>query len=363
MKKLSILIIISCFAIIATAQSTYEYQKRFQVQSGHVEYKLSGLTVGTKSLWWDDYGEKYREEIKSSQTVKTLFGTTVVDNHSLAISDGTYYYNVNMETMQGTKVHKNAVPDFSLLGSGLNDREMEQLSESLFKGLGGNVTKKSEKVLGRTCDVGQVMGATVHVYKGVTLRSYAKIGQQEEREEAVSFEESIRIPASKFTPPADAILEDVSAEVSGIEDFDEQMEEEQGLMYPSGISFDKFRNESDRVRRKLGYLFAMHDASGGEYSASWMKDEKNIIWIMAKSLQNYANWREDFADHGIEYFTHNGKRMAFLQDVVYDDETDTSTPVSVLLLEINTKDAFMQITAMPEKSKQQLLDIFNQFNF
>lgn len=70
MKKLSILIIISCFAIIATAQSTYEYQKRFQVQSGHVEYKLSGLTVGTKSLWWDDYGKNTVKKLKAAKRLR-----------------------------------------------------------------------------------------------------------------------------------------------------------------------------------------------------------------------------------------------------------------------------------------------------
>ncbi|NCB07298.1 MAG: hypothetical protein EOM73_03955, partial [Bacteroidia bacterium] len=290
--------------IAINAQPTYNYQKRFQVKSGHVEYELSGMISGTKSLSWDDFGKKYREETNSSEAVKTLKGTEEVKNHSLSIFDGTYYYNVNMQSLQGTKLHKNAVPDFSLLGSGLNDSEMEQLGEGLLKGLGGKVDKKSEPVLGRPCDVTQLMGATVHVYKGVPLRSYVKIKSYENREEALRFEENILIPESQFQPPANAVIEDVSADVSGNEHFNQELEEEQGLLYPSGISFETFRNESERVRRKLGYTFALHDASGGEYSAMWMKDEKNTAWILANSLQNYANWREDFADDGIEYFTH-----------------------------------------------------------
>lgn len=160
-----------------------------------------------------------------------------------------------------------------------------------------------------------------------------------------------------------SIIEDVSTDVSGNENFNEEMEEEHGLLFPSGISFEKFRDESERVRRKLGYTFAMHDASGGEYSAMWMKDKKNTAWITANSLQNFANWREDFADDGIEYFTHNGHRMAFRHDNMYDEENATSTPVSMLLVELKSKDAFIRITASSQKTKEQLIEFFNQFKF
>lgn len=201
-----------------------------------MKYELSGMTTGTKSIWRDYFGSKYRKEINSNQTVKTGKRTEVVKNHSLSISDGTYYYNVNMVTMEGTKIHKNAIPDFSLLDSGLIDGEMEQLGMGLLGALGGKVDKKSELVLGRTCDVTKSMGATVYVYKGVALRSYASLMGHEEREEAVSFEEDIRVDASKFTPPSNASIEDVSAEVSGVETFDEDREKEGGLLFPSGIA-------------------------------------------------------------------------------------------------------------------------------
>lgn len=363
MKKSFLLIILCIWVVLAAAQPTYNYQKRFQVKSGHIEYTLSGMTAGTKSIWWDHFGEKYREEDNTSQTVRTLKGTEVVKNHSLSISDGTYYYNVNMATMHGTKLHKNAVPDFSFLGSGLNDNEMEQLGKGLLKGLGGKVQKKSESVLGRICDVTKLMGATVHVYKGLTLRSYAKIKSQENREESVSFEENITISPSKFTPPGNAILEDVSADVSGNENFNEEMEEEQGLLFPSGITFETFRDKSERVRRKLGYTFVLHDTSSGEYSAMWTKDRKNTVWVLVNSLQNYANWREDFADDGIEYFTRNDNRMAFRNDSMHDEENGTSIAASLLLVELKPKDAFIRITATPQKSKEQLIEIFNQLKF
>ena len=354
--------ILFLFVTAVFAQPSYNYQKRFQVKSGHIEYKLSGSTAGTKSLWWDDYGEKYREEINTLQTVKTGKRTETVKNHSLSISDGVYYFNVNMKTMEGTKLHKNAVPDFSILGSGLNDGEMEQLGESLLGAFGGKVEKKSETVLGRTCDVSTVMGATVHSYKGLTLKSYVKVKSVEDIEEAVSFDENTGISASKFMPPGNALIEDVSGDISENENFYEELEEEEGLVYPSEIDFETFRDESERVRRSLGYGFAMHDASGGEYSAMWMKDKTNTVWILVNSLQNYANWREDFADDGMAYFSDNGNRMAFREDNIYDEESGTSTPASILFIELKSKDAFIRITT-PNKTKEELIRIFNQFKF
>ena len=53
MKKLTL------FAIFAVLFSGLQAQpKLFEVKSGHIEYKLTGNTVGTKSFWWDDYGAK-----------------------------------------------------------------------------------------------------------------------------------------------------------------------------------------------------------------------------------------------------------------------------------------------------------------
>ncbi|MGD9493040.1 MAG: hypothetical protein AB7V36_06780 [Bacteroidales bacterium] len=348
---------------VITAQNSYNYQKRFQVKSGHVEYTLSGMETGTKTIWWDNFGNNYREEINSSQTVKTLKGTEEVKNQSLSIFDGNYYYSINAETMQGTKVHKDAVPDFSILGSGLNDGEMEQLAEGLLQGMNGKTEKQSETVLGYTCDVTTAMGATVYSYKGVTLKSYVKIGSNENTEQATVFEENITVSASKFAPPANAFIEDISAETVGFAIDNYESEEEQGLLYPSGIAFEEFRNESECVRRKLGYSLAMHDASGGEYSSMWTQESKNTIWILVNSLQNYNNWRDDFAGDNIEYFVHNGNQMAFQKENIYDEESKTFTAASTLFVELKLKDAFFRIMSTPQISKEKLLEIFDQFVF
>lgn len=350
-------------AAAVTAQPTYNYQRRFQVKSGHVEYKLSGSLSGTKSLWFDDFGAKYREEIHTHENVKTRKGVEVIESHSLAISDGVYFYNVNLKTMEGTKLHKDAVPDFSILGSGLNDGEMEQLGGQILGAFGGKVEKGSEMVLGHHCDVTQVMGATVCSYKGISLRSVTMVGGIENKEEAISFDENPALSSSHFAPPGDAAIEDVTLDVSGDDQFYEDLEEEQGMMFSTGIEFENFKAESERIRRSLGYVFSIYDASGGQYSAMWTKTAGHMTAILVNSLQNFANWQTDFADDGILFFTNGGHKMAFRSDNFYDEETGESTPGSILLIEVKDRDAFLRITCTPQKSKEELIHIFNQYKF
>ncbi len=338
------------------------YQKKFQVESGQVEYNLTGSLTGKKTLWFDHYGDAYFEETNTEEKVKTLRGTEIVKSHSLMIFDGIYYYNINMATMEGTKMHKNAVPDFSILGSGLNDQEMEQLGESFAAAFGGKVEKKSETVMGRTCDVTTMMGATVHVYKGVVLRSDTKIGSQINIEEAVLFDENITIPGSKFTPPKNAKIEDVSADMMSDYAYDEE-EEEQGLLFPSGITFEQYKKETERVRRDLGYLFAMHDASGGQYSSICTKAENNMLAFGMFSLQNYADWQNMYEETGMKSFILNGKKAGYVVYSEQDEDTGKTTNSSSLFIELKNKDALLQLTSVPVISKEELIKIFNQLNF
>lgn len=352
------------FSISLFAQKGYDLQKRFQVKSGHVVYELTGTVTGSKEIWFDDFGKKYREEVNSEEVVKTRKKSEIVKNHSLNISDGTYYYTVNLFTNEGTKMHKDAVPDFSILGSGMNDGEMEKLGEGLMNMFGGKVEKKSEQVLGRTCDVAKIAGATVWSYKGVPLKSTAKIRSVLMNETAVEFGENIKVSASMFTPPSDAKIEDVSAQMSGNEDFNAELEEEeeQGLMFPSGVSKEQFKTESERVRRELGYSFAMHDASSGQYSCLATKDESHMFAMSAFSLKNYSGWEEMYAETGFSYFTLNGKRMGYRQSSE-KDEDGKITQSSSLFVEYKGKDMLLQITVIPAVSKEEMIKIFSKIKF
>lgn len=216
MRTILLFTVAFCLSFSLSAQdSGNKYQKRFQIKSGHVEYKLSGTITGTKILWWDDFGDKYREETNSEQIVKVNRKNEVVKTNTIMLFDGNYYYDIDLMTHKGTKTHKDAVPDFSALASGMSDKEMESLGKNILGALGGRVDKKSETLLGRTCDVTKVMGATVHSYNGVTLRSHAKILSVETLEEAVKFDENIAVAASLFIPPAGVDIEDISEQVRG----------------------------------------------------------------------------------------------------------------------------------------------------
>ena len=45
--------------------SAQDQLKKYAIKSGHIEYELTGSTTGTKTVWWDNYGDKLFEETKS----------------------------------------------------------------------------------------------------------------------------------------------------------------------------------------------------------------------------------------------------------------------------------------------------------
>lgn len=61
MKKLISVLILLIFCINTQAQKDINH---YLVKSGYVEYELTGSIKGVKKIWWDDYGDKEREEIQ-----------------------------------------------------------------------------------------------------------------------------------------------------------------------------------------------------------------------------------------------------------------------------------------------------------
>ena len=174
---------------------------RYIVKSGYIEYELTGSTKGTKKIWWDNYGDKERIEIKSISEVK-MFGMVQKEEiHSVHISDGNKYWDINL--LEGTGVtgdnsYKDAV-DFS---EDMTDEEKKQFENDILDAFGGE-RLAPEFFLAYKCEVIQVMGAKSWIYKGLVLKTTANLMGIELNEIATKFEEDKTILASKFEPPLD----------------------------------------------------------------------------------------------------------------------------------------------------------------
>jgi hypothetical protein len=204
MKKI-VLSLVCIFSVgILFAQEDID---RYIVKSGYIEYELTGSTKGTKKIWWDDYGNKEREEIKSVSEVK-MFGMVQKEEvHSIQISDGNKYWDINLldgTGVKGNNPYYDASIDYT---EDMTDAEKKKFEDDMLNAFGGQ-RLEPENFLGHKCEVIEVMGAKSWIYKTLALKSTANLMGIEVNEVAVKFDENISIPASKFEPPSDIEFEE-----------------------------------------------------------------------------------------------------------------------------------------------------------
>ncbi len=194
-------ILISIFFLISILVYSQNEVDRYMVKSGYIEYELTGSTKGTKKIWWDDYGDKERIETKSSSEVK-IFGMVQKEEvHSIHISNGNKYWHVNLLDNSGVKGTEEYYEPVEITED-MSDAEKKQFEEDMLKAIGGE-RLPPEIFFGYTCEVMEAMGAKVWVYKGITLKSTAKIMGVVVNETATKFDTEIKITESKFKPPTD----------------------------------------------------------------------------------------------------------------------------------------------------------------
>lgn len=198
MKRILVFLAAIVYSTISIAQKQ-EY-KQFAVKSGYVEYELSGNTIGTKKFWWDNFGEKSRTEIKSTTTIKIFGRTNKEEQNSVSIADGTRVYAWDLIKGSAYKTSNAEYIDMGKeLTKDMSEAEIEQMGQDIIDALGGE-RLGTEKILGKTCEVIKLMMAKVWIYKGIPLKSEAKLLGITTSEIAIEIKENINIPQSTFTP-------------------------------------------------------------------------------------------------------------------------------------------------------------------
>ena len=198
MKQLFILLSLALISLTTFAQN--DQANKFVLKSGYAEYELTGSITGTKKFWWDNYGNKTRTEIKSTSIIKMFGTTTKEEQHTITITDENTIYSQDL--INGT-AYKSSNDEYEEMAQemteDMTDAEIEQMGEDILASLGGE-RLGTEKVLGKDCEVIKVMMAKVWMYKGIPLKSEAKVMRIETNETAVKFDENISIPSSTFIP-------------------------------------------------------------------------------------------------------------------------------------------------------------------
>ncbi len=199
--------IILFVVLVASVYAQSEHQV-YGIKSGYVEYELTGSTVGTKKLWWDNYGNQSRTEINATTTTK-MFGmkNEVVENSINIINNNTYW---TIDLNENTGMTGSFGDDDASVTEDMTEAEREEYSTQMMEAFGGEI-KGQETIHGVVCDIYEVFGAQSWIYEGVSLKADVSVLGIENKEMSTKFEKNIAIDASQFIAPKDIEYIDMDA--------------------------------------------------------------------------------------------------------------------------------------------------------
>lgn len=227
--------------VMMLVSSSYAATKRYEIQSGTVEYSTStqgsmmGITTtskGSKKIAFKEWGNV--EMIETDETTTTTMQGTE-KRHSLTKFDNMNLYSVDEKNKI---IIKNETFHDSYVQSNKN---FTQYGRDMLKKNGGKLIGH-EKILGYPCEVWEWNGAKIWVYKGVMLQVESSVMGVSTKETAIKAQFNTSIPTSRFALPKYPIK---SAS---------QMYENPGDGAEDGLS-DQERQEANEIMKSLGNMF------------------------------------------------------------------------------------------------------------
>jgi len=158
-----------------------DIMKRYDVKSGKIEYSIKesgnvmGMVkikgVGKKRVIFDNFGVKDLTEENRVKKETTAGQTKVEKTHIMTYMNDGIMYRVDFKKKTIVRMENPAIAMNAMMGGGKN---IKQTGESMMKSMGGKKTG-TDKVLGYTCDVWDLMGVKQCIYKGIPLRIESNI--------------------------------------------------------------------------------------------------------------------------------------------------------------------------------------------
>lgn len=201
--KISMVAVMGSSMLLASA----DMMKKYDVKSGKIEYEIKGSgdimgmvkikTIGKKRVIFDNYGVKDLTE-ESKVTKETTGGQTKVNKeHSIKYMNGGIVYSVDFDKKVIIRMENPAMAMGALFGGGKN---IKQTGESMMKSMGGKKTG-TDKVLGYSCDVWDLMGVKQCIHKGIPLRIESNVMGMKSVEIATKAEFDISLSKDDFKLP------------------------------------------------------------------------------------------------------------------------------------------------------------------
>jgi hypothetical protein len=181
--------------------------KKYNMKSGKIEYTLSGdgnimgvaqiKSVGKKRVIFDNYGILNLEEEVKVKKETTMGKTKTNKRHTLRYMNNAVVYNVDFKQKRIERMRNQGAAMAAMFGGGDN---LKESGEAMMKSMGGKKLG-TDKVLGYTCDVWELMGSKQCIYKGIPLRVVTDIMGMKNTEIAIKAEFDIALNKDDFKLP------------------------------------------------------------------------------------------------------------------------------------------------------------------
>ncbi len=203
MKKIIMVIVAS--SLLLTAGS--DMLKRYKVRSAKILYEVRGSgdvmgmvqtqSKGKKRLIFSDYGAKEMTEIVKVTKTTTNGKSKVEKLHSLRYMNGAMLYSVDFKQKKIIRMKNPALAMGALFGWGKN---MAQTGEAMLRKMGGKKIG-TDKVLGYSCDVWDLMGVKQCIYQGLPLKVESDMMGMKSTEVAVKASFDLSLGTKDFKLP------------------------------------------------------------------------------------------------------------------------------------------------------------------
>jgi len=353
MKNILVITLLIVFTIQLQAQNQ---AKKFSVRSGKIEMKLSGSTQGTKTIYFDDYGNKYYEHEKSITEVSILGVTDRTINNKITIYDGPNFWSIDNESHKNMKGKLPFYNEYQDVYGEMSLSEQEKYNKDILRSFGGEKVG-TDKILGKTCDKISIMGAYTWLYKGISLKLETNVMGIIANEEAVTFKENISIPNSQFQAPQNLKYEDIDAQMAmynGMDQYEDDDSEDEDII-PIKYPFADFQKAMDEFKPE-GYTRMMVMNQEGQYMALYTKGLPNVISVMATSEKNMEG-DADMELSGFETIQHGGKTLR------YGDISEDDMDGKALIIPYKAHDMYIILLTSPGKDKASILKLADKLDF
>lgn len=264
--------------------ASMDKMQRYEIKSGQIEYDIStsgnamGMVKmemkGTKKVTFDEYGFKHLVEEKKVSKEVTMGQTKEEKTHTIEYMKDDYIYSVDFKEKKIKRI-KNPAKDMMQMFS--KNKNLKKTGEDMMKSMGGKKTG-TDKVLGYTCEVWNMMGVKQCIYKGIPLRVESNIMGMKNMEMATKAQFDISLGNDAFKLP-DFPVEDMKGGFmggdmgKGMKDMPSSPEDMEKAMKAMGTMMKAFK-DSDMDMGKSNFNMdeekaeamqkAMMNAMGGE---------------------------------------------------------------------------------------------------